>query len=189
MSEHFNYSFSPEVFLNRRIKQYSIVIFLPPPLEEIVSRFRERYDPDCSLIAAHVTLAFPFQTQKSLDEVAEIVTQETSRFRDLKVQFEDTVGDFYPDYPIIFWAVRHSEQLHELVLCLHAQLGIPLPVKKFFPHVAVAREISNHRVIFVKEKIVPYLPSEEFKPRALDLIAPIADQHWVSVRTFPLQGD
>ena len=62
-----------------------------------------------------------------------------------------------------------------------------MPCKSYQPHVTVAREISDHRVMLVKEKIVPYLPNESFVATAVDLVAPVAGQNWVSVRTFPLK--
>jgi hypothetical protein len=54
--------------------------------------------------------------------------------------------------------------------------------------VTVAKEISDHRVVLVKEKIVPYLGEESFEAETIDLIAPTANKQWVSVRTFTLSG-
>ena len=59
-------------------------------------------------------------------------------------------------------------------------------LRQFVPHVTVAKEISDHRVVMVKERILPYLPDEHFYASSIDLVAPDAGDHWVSVRTFPL---
>ena len=52
--------------------------------------------------------------------------------------------------------------------------------------VTVAKEISQHRVMLVKDAIASYLSRERFEVDAIDLIAPLPERRWVSVRTFPL---
>jgi hypothetical protein len=40
--------------------------------------------------------------------------------------------------------------------------------------------------MLVKERIVANLPDERFQAQSVELVAPVADHKWVSVRTFPL---
>ena len=172
---------------DRRRKKYAVVIFLPHSLSDIIAPLREQFDPLYSLVAPHVTVVFPFETNRPLDELTSLVKAETDKRMSFMIQL-DTVGDFYPDSPIIYWNVKQNPQLSELYYRLHASLGIPILYKHYSPHVTVAREISHHRVVIVKEKIASYLADEKFYAGSIDLIAPLVDEKWVSVRTFPFKG-
>jgi 2'-5' RNA ligase len=172
---------------DRRKKKYAVVVFLPHSLTGMISPLREQYDPLYNLVAPHITVVFPFETNLPLDEMTSLLKAETDKRMSFLIQM-DTVGDFYPDSPIIYWNVKENAQLSELYYRLHASLGIPIPYKHFVPHVTVAREISHHRVIIVKEKIASYLADEKFYAGSVDLIAPLVDEKWVSVRTFPFKG-
>ncbi|MEE8577416.1 MAG: hypothetical protein V3T31_09190, partial [candidate division Zixibacteria bacterium] len=78
------------------------------------------------------------------------------------------------------------ETLKILFRDIYAALDLPLPYRLFTPHITVAREISEHRRMLVKERILPYLPQESFEVSAIDLVSPVAQNNWVSVRTFQL---
>ena len=104
------------------------------------------------------------------------------------VIFETARYDFYPRTPKIFWNVKAGEELSELYFRLYTGLEQPIPFKQYQPHVTVAREISYHRVLLIKEKIVGYLPDESFEAEKIELISPLPNNRWVSVRTFPLSG-
>ena len=179
------HSFSRSGYEESGQRQYAVVIYLPRPLEEIIAPLRERFDPEYNLISAHISLVFPFESARTLDELSEIVRAETEQLESLKIQL-GSIGDFYPVAPIIFWHVKKSDVLLRLHKQLYARLGLPLPYKEFVPHVTVAKEISQHRVVLVKDEIASYLPDESFDVKALDLVSPVADDHWVSVRTFPV---
>jgi len=174
-----------ESFNRSRAQSYAVVIFLPPHLDELVMPHRELYDPDCNAIGSHISLVFEFRTARPLEELARVIATEISKAGPVKVEFE-SIGDFYPVAPIIYWGVKPNAVLSSLYKTLHAQLDIPIAYKQYIPHVTVAKEISPHRVMLVKERIVPYLPKESFWASAVDLVSPVAG-HWVSVRTFPLQ--
>ena len=166
-------------------RQYAVVIYLPPPLEKVVAPLRERFDPDYSLVAAHLTLLFPLETDRALDELTTVVRDVVSQMKPLTISL-DSVGDFYPTVPVIYWSVKDEGcLLDRLYKELYSRLEVALPFKKLIPHVTIAREISDHRVVFVKDQIAAYLPKESFEVKALDLISPVAGQQWVSVRTFP----
>lgn len=172
---------------DRRRKKYAVVVFLPHNVSQVIAPLREQFDPLYNLVAPHITVVFPFETNRPLDEVAGLLKAETDRHKSFLVQL-DTIGDFYPASPVIYWNVKQNDQLSELYYRLHASLGVPIPYKHYSPHVTVAREISHHRVIIVKEKIASYLADEKFYAGSVDLIAPLVDEKWVSVRTFPFKG-
>ena len=182
------YGYRQEQIEGRGMTRYAIVIFLPDPLEGIVRSIRERFDPDYSQVSGCLVVVAPFETERSLGELSQIIHRETNLLEAPKIEF-DRLGDAYPTAPLIYWQIKTNDVVDRLYKNLYATLDLALPYRNFSPHVTVAREISEHRVMLVKEKIYPYLPEESFTPRAVDLIAPVAGQTWVSVRTFPLRAD
>jgi len=170
---------------DRRHSRFALVLFLPSELDEFLTPLREKYDPLWNLVPAHATIVFPFESRQSLDELTSLIREELAEEPLIPIRL-GTIGDFYPTYPVISWQVQRNDQLNNLYYRLYARLGMPIPFKNYQPHVTIAREISDHRVMMVKEKIVPYLPEEHFVAESIDLITPLPGNRWVSVRTFPL---
>ncbi len=181
-----SYSFSGDIEEEGQ-SRFALVIFLPDELERMIAPLRERFDPDCNLIPAHVTLVFPFVSTRSIDDLSKVIRSETDRLGPLQIEL-NSIADFYPDCPIIYWRVKQSDTLNRLYRLFHARIDLPLPYKEFLPHVTVAREISADRVVLVKDEIAAYLPDETFETASIDLVSPVANHHWVSVETFPLIG-
>ena len=173
---------------DRRQNRYAVVIYLPSYLDEIVAPMREKYDPLYNLVSSHITLVFPFASGQSIDELAGLIQAEADLHKPPVIEL-DSIGDYYPRYPVIYWQVKRNDDLNHLYSRLYSSLGLTPPHRELKPHVTVAREISHHRVVFVKDRIVSYLPSERFVARKLDLIAPMVGDKWVSVRTFSLSGE
>jgi 2'-5' RNA ligase len=163
--------------------RYALVIFLPPELDRIAQSVRDRFDPICDAIPSHITVVFPWDTKSSVDELAALIQKELSGQKVFDVTL-DSIGDFYPESPTVFWDLADCPPLVNLHYRLSGALSLTVPHARYRPHVTVAREISTHRVMLVKEKIVPYLPVEKFSVRSIDLVTPLADYRWVSVRTF-----
>ena len=181
------FSFDDE-FINRRKTEYAIITYLPFSLDQEAHPFREKYDPIYNEIASHITLVFPFLTDKTIDDISIIINSVIADFKPIKIDM-DTIADFYPQTPVIYWAVKENHFLRELYINLYAKLEIPIPHKNFVPHATIAREISTHRVETVKDDIASYLPKESFFAQAIDLVTPLANFKWVSVRTFSLDTD
>lgn len=163
---------------------YAVVILLPERLERVIAPMRARFDPLYNLISPHITLVHPFETDRPLDEVASLVREETEGCKPRPLNLT-SIGDFYPGIPKIYWNIEQDECLCELFYRLYSRLGEPIPYKNYHPHITIAREISRHRVLPVKEQIIDYLPDESFEVDAVDLITPLPGGKWVSVRTFP----
>jgi len=167
---------------------YAVVIFLPRAIDMLVAELREKFDPDYSIINSHITVVFPFEASKSLEEISHSIQQVTSFQKSFKVKLS-SIDDFYPNQPIIYWKTKENEIIEKLYFDLYSNLRLAMPFKKIIPHVTIGREISHHRLMLVKEKIVSYLPDEKFLVEAVDLVAPVSNQNWVSVRTFHLLPD
>ena len=172
---------------NQRKRTYAIVVMIPQDLDELVYPIREKFDPDYNKIPGHVTVVFPFDSRASFNELSALISNQLQNVRPFEIGL-DSIADFYPHSPIIYWQVKPCEELQKLYRNLYAELDLPIPFSDYIPHVTVAREISSHRVMLVKERIVPGLPQEKFKVLSLDLIIPIVGDKWVSARTFSLES-
>jgi 2'-5' RNA ligase len=167
-------------------QRYAVVILLPEHLDGIISPVRSRFDPDYAVVRSHVSVVFPFRTERSADDLGRAISSVTEKTPTIPVSLS-SIGDFYPSFPLIYWNVKRDDILDTLYKNLYAAMDLALPHKHYAPHVTVAREISANRVVLVKEEIVPYLPDETFVAKELDLLCPLDGQKWVSVRNFSLK--
>jgi 2'-5' RNA ligase len=166
--------------------QYAVVVLLPDSLDRLIAPLRERYDPDFSIIGAHITVVFPFESNLPIEEMSRLIHHVTDSIGAFQVELS-SIGDFYPESPVIYWGVKKNAAIDDLYKSLYTGLDLALPHKQFCPHVTVAREISAHRVVLVKEAVVPFLPDEMITVKAIDLISPTAGGNWISIRTFNLK--
>jgi 2'-5' RNA ligase len=167
---------------------YAVVIFLPQDLDDLIFPLRQKFDPLYNKVPGHITIMFPFESNLMLNELSGIIKHELELIRPIEIELE-SIGDFYPRSPTIYWEVNECAPIRQLYQNLHNRLDLPVPFENFVPHVTVAREISAHRVLLVKERIVPYLPTEKFTAETIDLIVPLANEKWVSVRSFALSDE
>ncbi len=172
-------------YLDRRHNSYALVIYLPEHLEKILKPLREKFDPDYNLVDSHITITFPFDSEMPIDEITAIVQSEVNKYDPFELEL-GSIGDFYPKTPIIFWNVLKKDILLDFYLSINKKLGQET-IKDYQPHVTIAREISNHRLMLVKDQIASYLSCDSIYVDTVDLIAPLSDRKWVSVRTFKLE--
>ncbi|PWB73115.1 hypothetical protein C3F09_05550 [candidate division GN15 bacterium] len=165
---------------------YAVVVLLPDSLDRLIAPLRERYDPDYSIIGAHITVVFPFESDRPINELSSAIHRVTEMMHPFQVELS-SIGDFYPEIPVIYWGVRKNAVIDELYKTLYTGLDLALPHKQFCPHVTVAREISAHRVVLVKEAVIPFLPDETIAVNTIDLISPSASGNWISLRSFNLK--
>lgn len=166
--------------------RYAVVVLLPDSLDRLIAPLRERYDPDYSIVGAHITVVFPFESERPINDISRLIHEVTASMTAFQVELS-SIGDFYPEIPVIYWGVKKNASIDELYKNLYTGLDLALPHKQFCPHVTVAREISAHRVVLVKEAVIPFLPDETIAVNAVDLISPAASGHWLSLRTFNLK--
>ncbi len=184
-SIHFNYF--PEKNDQPIAGQYAVVAFLPSDLDATVSPIRSKFDPLVGAIGAHVTVVFPFGSEAPLEELSGVLRDAIEGIHAVPINLT-TIGDFYPDAPVIYWAVEDNNRLKELYFRLYARLEMPIPRKNYIPHVTLAREISDSRLLQVKDEIITSLPTESFLIEALELITLLPNREWITVRKFSL-GD
>ena len=170
-------------FIDRRNTEYAVIIYLPQKFDELAKPMREKYDPDYNTIPTHISLVFPFETTRSLEELSSIIGMEIDQLPAFDIELH-SVADFYPSFPVIYWSLKKNEAICELYYRLYSRLEQPIPIKNYIPHVTIAKEISNHRVETVKDHIASYLPDETFRASSIDLVTPLINFRWVSVRSF-----
>lgn len=179
------YSYHDERLQGGGSNKYALVIFLPHDLDSMISPLRERFDPEYNAVPAHITLVFPFETDCPVSDLSAAIHSALEDQKEFLIQLE-SLDDFYPKSPIIYWNIATNRYLGDMYYRLYSSLNRAVPHASFTPHVTIAREISTHRLMLVKEKIVSYLSPQRFMATAVDLITPLANMRWVSVRTFPL---
>ena len=182
------YGYRDDSLETQGVRKYAVVIFLPDYLQKLVVPIRERFDPDYTLIEPNVAIVAPFNTERTLDEISKVIGRHVRSLVAPKIEL-NSLGDYYPRYPLIFWKLNPNPEIDGLCRSIYADLDLALPYRQFSPHVTVAREISEHRLMLVKERIYPYLPEESFVAKSVDLVAPVGGQAWVSVRTFPFRSE
>ncbi len=72
----------------RRRNSYAVVIYLPKTLDDIVAPFREKYDPLYNLVAAHITLVFPFESNLSLDNLSTSIKSAVEGLTSFEIELE-----------------------------------------------------------------------------------------------------
>ncbi|MDF1544710.1 MAG: 2'-5' RNA ligase family protein, partial [bacterium] len=105
-----NYEYHNPLLRDRRSRLYAVVLYLPDYLDAMARGLREKYDPDYNIVDSHVTVVFPFESDRPVNELASAI----STIADKREPFEivlDNLADFYPRSPIIYWSLQESEPL------------------------------------------------------------------------------
>ena len=53
----------------------AVVVFLPEPLNTLVARLREQYDPDYAVVAPHISIVSPFETDRPVTEEYDLLLE------------------------------------------------------------------------------------------------------------------
>src|SRR5215218_5033770 len=69
------------------MSQRALVVFPQADQFDVVERMRRRYDPQARLIAAHVTIVFPFEDAMSDADLKAHVREATTGVAPFKVRF------------------------------------------------------------------------------------------------------
>ncbi len=122
--------------------QYAIVAFPDTDALEIIEAIRQRFDPQVRLIAAHITLVFPFQSSDSLGAIRSHVAKVAASTAPFRVYLAGVrIGDGEYLYLDI-------DEGRENVIALHQQLytgplaGVMSAERLYEPHVTIGR-IAN----------------------------------------------
>jgi 2'-5' RNA ligase len=112
-----------------------------PPTDRLSSTedFRAAHDPRAALLAAHVTLVFPFASSLGAIQIAAHIRRTLANWPMIPVRFEG-VGQFHGD-----WIYRKISRGYDALMELHDRLyrgalaSFLRPEIPFEPHLTVAR--------------------------------------------------
>jgi 2'-5' RNA ligase len=99
-----------------------------------VERFRQRWDPLRGAVPAHVTIAFPFDWARGLDELRELLTGVLPRPFALRLGAPTIWEDEY----LFLLAERGGVEIARLHEAVYGVLGLAR-AERFVPHMTVGR--------------------------------------------------
>jgi 2'-5' RNA ligase len=111
-----------------------VAVIYPEAETGAVERFRQRWDPLGGVVGAHVTIAFPFEWDREVDELRALLTEAMPKPFALRLGAPTVWDDEY----LFLLAERggaHIARLHEAV---HNTLGLARS-ERFVPHMTVGR--------------------------------------------------
>jgi 2'-5' RNA ligase len=126
--------------------QYAVVAFPETDAIELMEDVRRRFDPQVGLIAAHITLVFPFESQLSSMALRSHVAGIVGRVPTFRLQLD---GVHVSDGEYLFLDVtdgrHHLLSLHERLYTgpLAEQLS---PERQYEPHVTLGRVASQRAI-------------------------------------------
>lgn len=116
---------------------YAVVIFPDADTEE-TERFRDTWDPQSTLISAHITIVFPFDWPGSPDDLITLLAPTAQRHRRFRVHLDNpTIWD---DEYLFLLATQGDAEIRQLHDALYeAPLGMG-DEPGFTPHMTIARQ-------------------------------------------------
>lgn len=124
----------------RNVSKYAIVTFPEAETTE-VEEFRSRWDPQSTVVAAHVTLAFPFDWPATLDDLVTAVAQVASEHRAFPLCVRDAT--IWEDQYLFLMVVQGHDEIAGLHHALYAgPLAYLRPPANFVPHMTIGRQIE-----------------------------------------------
>lgn len=96
----------------------TIMIFPEFENMEIIDNIRKQYDPLCELVQPHITLVFPFESQISNEELAEILKVRLQGIKPFKLKLggiskqEDTFGNYL--FLDVLQGVNEVDYIHQM---------------------------------------------------------------------------
>jgi 2'-5' RNA ligase len=111
-----------------------VAVIYPEAETSGVERFRRRWDPLGGLVAAHVTIAFPFEWERGLDELRDLLAQTMPKPFALRLDAPTIWDDEY----LFLLADRGGAEIARLHEAVHNTLGLPRS-ERFVPHMTVGR--------------------------------------------------
>ncbi len=121
-----------------RVSRYAVVIF-PEADTRDVEDFRTQWDPQASTVAAHVTLAFPFDWPGTLDELVTGLAPVAAAYREFPLSLED--ARIWADEYVFLLAAQGNDEIATLHRALYTGPLAHLPTPStFIPHMTIGRQ-------------------------------------------------
>jgi 2'-5' RNA ligase len=166
-----------------------------------VNEIRKRYDPHFKLIAPHITVIFPTQTEISLEDLRIRLTNALEGCRPFGVTLNrvSSVNLLAPDWPvetsallayanaknaIFLLAGKGSKEILDLKNRLSAALGLDTPLGQYPPYLTLGQTLSDEAYQAALESLAEYAPSYSFPVNGFDLLIEAAPEGWQTAHRF-----
>lgn len=118
----------------------AIVLFPKFRNMDVIQGIREKYDPLANYIAPHITLVFPFESERSTEELREHLVPSLKGLQRFKILLSDVTGDFREGY-LFLNVKRGNDDIIDLHDRLYSGVLEPFLLRKatFCPHMTVGR--------------------------------------------------
>lgn len=118
----------------------AIVLFPKFRNMDVIQGIREKYDPLANYIAPHITLVFPFESERSTEELREHLVHSLKGLQRFKILLSGITGDFREGY-LFLNVKRGNDDIIDLHDRLYSGVLEPFLLRKatFCPHITVGR--------------------------------------------------
>ena len=82
------YGHRPDDLPHSEHSLFSVVAFLPEPLDAVIAPLRQRFDPDYNVVRSRITIVAPFVANRPLVDITEIIREETGRLGNISLQLK-----------------------------------------------------------------------------------------------------
>ncbi len=126
----------------------TIMIFPQLKNIELINQIRHKYDPLADLIRPHITIAFPFESEMSNDELLVILNKRLGEVKRFEIELqgfskcEDRFGNYI--YLNVVKGMGNIIKMHD---CLYANEFKPFNLGlEYVPHITVGKVSDVHKL-------------------------------------------
>jgi len=142
--------------------KYGIALFPSKDLQDLVNRYRKRYDTHYPLIPPHITVKEPFELQEGEVEAFIKKAQAAKKGIGPIRLVASRVHSFWPVNNVIYLRVEDCPALTELHERLHGPDFPNTKAYRFVPHITIAQDLSDieHNDIYDRLKMLSFYHEE-----------------------------
>jgi len=177
------------------------VIWPDARTQRSVNSIRTRYDPHFELIAPHITIIFPANTPRDIEDVSLCLTKAIEGFRPFHVRLNrlSSINLLAPDWPagtsallaypnavntIFLLAGEGSREILELKERINIPLGLDTPLIHYPPYLTLGQTLSAAVYETALEDLAGYTPDYCFPVDGFDLLEEVPVGKWRTARRF-----
>jgi 2'-5' RNA ligase len=171
------------------------VIWPDAETQKSVNEIRKRYDPHFGLIAPHITIIFPADTEIALEEVVTRLQNAVEGFRPFQVRLDrvSSLNLLAPAWPagtsallaypnarnaIFLLSGEGSREILQLKERLAAGIGLDTPLVQYPPYLTLGQTLSQETYEAALQALSGYAPDFSFPVRGFDLLTDLDSGRW-----------
>jgi 2'-5' RNA ligase len=177
------------------------VIWPDAETQRSVNEIRKQYDPHFTVIAPHITIIFPADTEVVLEDVISRVASSVEGFRSFEASLDrvSSVNLLAPDWPagtsallaypnarnaIFLLSGEGSREILELKKRLSVGLGLDTPLVQYPPYLTLGQTLSREAYDSALQALSGYAPDYSFPVKGFDLLTQTDSGGWRTIRTI-----